>query len=50
MRAIIDNATEAASADMSWKAVDRYSKDYMELQAKDKVKFYKTPTRCCRRS
>ena len=34
---------EAASADMSWKAVDRYSKDYLELQTKDKVRFYKTP-------
>jgi TRAP-type mannitol/chloroaromatic compound transport system substrate-binding protein len=34
---------EAASADMSWKAVDRYSKDYIELQTKDKVRFYKTP-------
>src|SRR4029077_7586289 len=44
MRAIIANAVEAASADMSWKAIDRYSKDYIELQAKDKVKFYKTPT------
>jgi len=43
MRAIIANAVEAASADMSWKAVDRYSKDYIELQSKDKVKFYKTP-------
>jgi TRAP-type mannitol/chloroaromatic compound transport system substrate-binding protein len=43
MRAIIANAVEAASADMSWKAVDRYSKDYVELQTKDNVKFYKTP-------
>jgi len=43
MRAIIENAVEAASQDMSWKAVDRYSKDYVELQEKDKVKFYKTP-------
>src|SRR5437867_3201875 len=43
MRAIIDNAVEAASQDMSWKAVDRYSKDYIELQTKDKVRFYKTP-------
>jgi TRAP-type mannitol/chloroaromatic compound transport system substrate-binding protein len=40
---IIENAVEAASADMSWKAVDRYSKDYVELQTKDKVRFYKTP-------
>jgi TRAP-type mannitol/chloroaromatic compound transport system substrate-binding protein len=43
MRAIIENAVEAASQDMSWKAVDRYSKDYVELQNVDKVKFYKTP-------
>lgn len=43
LKAVIDNAVEAASADMSWKAVDRYSKDYRELQTKDKVRFYKTP-------
>src|SRR3979411_2238053 len=43
MRAIIANAVEAASQDMSWKAVDRYSQDYIELQTKDNVKFYKTP-------
>jgi TRAP-type mannitol/chloroaromatic compound transport system substrate-binding protein len=43
MRAIIANAVEAASQDMSWKAIDRYSKDYIELQTKDNVKFYKTP-------
>jgi TRAP-type mannitol/chloroaromatic compound transport system substrate-binding protein len=43
MKAIIDNAVEAASADMWWKTVDRYSKDYIELQTKDKVKMYKTP-------
>ncbi len=43
MKAIIANAVEAASADMSWKSIDRYSKDYVELQTKDKVKFYKTP-------
>jgi TRAP-type mannitol/chloroaromatic compound transport system substrate-binding protein len=43
MKAIIENAVEAASQDMSWKAIDRYSKDYIELQTKDKVRFYKTP-------
>ena len=43
MRAIISNAVEAGSAEMSWKAIDRYSKDYEEMQTKDKVKFYKTP-------
>jgi len=43
MKAIIAVATEAAGQDMAWKAIDRYSKDYEELQTKDKVKFYKTP-------
>ena len=43
MKAIITNAVEAASADMAWKSIDRYSKDYIELQTKDKVRFYKTP-------
>lgn len=42
IKAIIANAVDAASADMSWKAIDRYSKDYVELQTKDNVKFYKT--------
>src|SRR3990172_3659066 len=43
IKATIENAVEAASADMSWKAIDRYSKDYIEMQTKDKVRFYKTP-------
>jgi TRAP-type mannitol/chloroaromatic compound transport system substrate-binding protein len=43
MQAIIGYAVEAASADMTWKAIDRYSTDYIELQTKDHVKFYKTP-------
>ena len=43
MRNLIVTAVEAASQDMSWKAIDRYSKDYIELQTKDNVKFYKTP-------
>ena len=43
MRAIIANAVDAAGQDMAWKAIDRYSRDYEELQTKDKVKFYKTP-------
>jgi TRAP-type mannitol/chloroaromatic compound transport system substrate-binding protein len=43
IRAILDNAAEAAGQDMAWKAIDRYSKDYVEMQTKDKVKFYKTP-------
>jgi TRAP-type mannitol/chloroaromatic compound transport system substrate-binding protein len=43
MKAVIENAVEAASQDMSWKAIDRYSKDYVEMQTKDKVRFFKTP-------
>jgi len=43
MRAIIAYAVDASSANLSWKAIDRYSKDYIELQTKQNVKFYKTP-------
>ncbi len=43
MRSIIENAVEAASQDLVWKSIDRYSKDYIELQTKDKVRVYKTP-------
>src|SRR6516164_1234523 len=43
MKAIIENGVEAASQDMMWKAIDRNSQDYIELQTKDKVRFYKTP-------
>jgi TRAP-type mannitol/chloroaromatic compound transport system substrate-binding protein len=43
LKSIIANAVEAASADMSWKAIDRYSQDYITLQAQDKVKIFKTP-------
>jgi TRAP-type mannitol/chloroaromatic compound transport system substrate-binding protein len=49
LRTIIENAVEAASADMSWKAVDRYSRDYLELGAKHGVRFYKTPDALLRR-
>jgi TRAP-type mannitol/chloroaromatic compound transport system substrate-binding protein len=42
LKSIIDYAVQAASADMSWKAIDRNTKDYDELK-KAGVKFYKTP-------
>jgi TRAP-type mannitol/chloroaromatic compound transport system substrate-binding protein len=42
LRAVIDYAVQAASADMSWKAIERNSVDYGELK-KAGVKFYKTP-------
>jgi TRAP-type mannitol/chloroaromatic compound transport system substrate-binding protein len=43
LKSIIGYAVEAASADMSWKAIDRYSKDYIDLQKNHGVKFFKTP-------
>ncbi len=43
LRAVIAMAVSAASQELTWKAIDRYSKDYVELQTKDNVKFYKTP-------
>jgi TRAP-type mannitol/chloroaromatic compound transport system substrate-binding protein len=49
LKAIIKHAVEAASADMSWKAVERYSKDYHEMSAKQGVKFYKTPDKILQR-
>jgi TRAP-type mannitol/chloroaromatic compound transport system substrate-binding protein len=42
LKSIIDYAVQAASADMSWKAIERNSKDYQDLK-KQGVKFYKTP-------
>jgi TRAP-type mannitol/chloroaromatic compound transport system substrate-binding protein len=42
LKAIIDYAVQAASADMSWKAIQRNSQDYIELK-KAGVNFYKTP-------
>jgi len=43
IKAVIENAVEAASSDMSWKAIHRYSQDYIEMQQKQGVRFYKTP-------
>jgi TRAP-type mannitol/chloroaromatic compound transport system substrate-binding protein len=42
LKSIIDYAVQAASADMSWKAAERNSQDYIELK-KAGIKFYKTP-------
>ena len=47
LRAIVRHAVEAASADMSWKAIDRYSRDYRKMQ--DRVRFGKTPDALLRR-
>ncbi|MDO9404594.1 MAG: TRAP transporter substrate-binding protein [Polaromonas sp.] len=42
LKSIIDYAVQAASADMSWKAIDRNSQDY-DAMKKQGIKFYKTP-------
>jgi TRAP-type mannitol/chloroaromatic compound transport system substrate-binding protein len=42
LKATIDVAVQASSADMSWKAIDRNSQDYAEMK-KQGIKFYKTP-------
>jgi TRAP-type mannitol/chloroaromatic compound transport system substrate-binding protein len=42
LKSVIDYAVQASSADMSWKAIERNSNDYIELK-KSGVKFYKTP-------
>jgi TRAP-type mannitol/chloroaromatic compound transport system substrate-binding protein len=42
LKAILKYASEAASADMSWKALDRYSKDLEAIRARG-VAIKKTP-------
>jgi TRAP-type mannitol/chloroaromatic compound transport system substrate-binding protein len=42
LKSIIDYAVQAASADMSWKAIQRNSEDYVALK-KQGINFYKTP-------
>ncbi len=43
LKAILKHAAEASSADMSWKAMDRYSKDLNEMRERQGVNVRKTP-------
>jgi TRAP-type mannitol/chloroaromatic compound transport system substrate-binding protein len=43
LQSIIQYSAESASADMSWKAMDRYSKDLAAMKAEQGVKTHKTP-------
>ena len=43
LQAIVGYAAQAASADMSWKAIDRYSSDYQNLKLRQGVRFERTP-------
>jgi len=42
-RAILEYASEAASTDMAWKAMERYSQDLVVLKEKFGVNVYRTP-------
>ena len=42
LKSIIEYSVQACSSEMSWKAIDRNSKDYEEMK-KQGIKFYKTP-------
>jgi TRAP-type mannitol/chloroaromatic compound transport system substrate-binding protein len=43
LQAILKFAAESSSADMSWKAMDRYSKDLAAMKAEQGVKTHRTP-------
>jgi TRAP-type mannitol/chloroaromatic compound transport system substrate-binding protein len=43
VRAIIENAAEAASQDVSWKSIDRYSRAYLDMRTSENVTFHRTP-------
>lgn len=43
LRTMLETAVEAASADLSWKAIERDSTAYLELRTRDKVAFHRTP-------
>jgi len=43
LQAIIGYAIQAASADTSWKAIDRYSSDYEQMMMRQGVRFELTP-------
>ena len=42
-QAILEYASEAASADMAWKAMERYSQDLVKLKKEHGVNVYRTP-------
>ena len=43
LQSIARHAAEAASADMSWKAIRRYAADYAEMRERQQARFVKTP-------
>ncbi|HEX4856526.1 MAG TPA: TRAP transporter substrate-binding protein [Limnobacter sp.] len=43
LRSIVRYALQASSADLSWKAADRFSTDYEEMRRKQGVRYFVTP-------
>jgi TRAP-type mannitol/chloroaromatic compound transport system substrate-binding protein len=43
LQAVLKYSAEASSSDMSWKAMDRYSKDLAAMKAEQGVQVFKTP-------
>jgi len=43
LRALMESAVEAASQDMAWKAIDRYSRDHAQLRARAGTRLLQTP-------
>ncbi len=43
LKIVLKLASQAASADMTWKAMNRMSQDYLELKKNAKLRIYKTP-------
>lgn len=43
LKIVLKLASQAASADMTWKAMHRMSQDYLELKKNPKLRIYKTP-------
>lgn len=43
LQAVLRYAAWASSAEMSWKAIDRYSRDYDYMREKQGVRFHRTP-------
>ncbi|MGE0313935.1 MAG: TRAP transporter substrate-binding protein [Lautropia sp.] len=42
LRALFEHAVQAASTEMSWKAIDRYSRDFEETEAMQGVRYVRT--------
>lgn len=44
LQSVFHHAVQAASADLTWKSIDRYATDYEAMERQQSVRFRKTPT------